>query len=72
MNRKGAKGAMSLPAILEAARAQQWRIEASRGGHLKCFPPDPRAAIVTVAGTPSDHRALRNILAMMRRSGLAY
>jgi len=37
---------------------------------LQFKPVDTTKPIVVVAGTPSDHRALKNIKSMLRRSGL--
>jgi hypothetical protein len=48
------------------ARAQGWRVE--KRNHLKWFAPDGRTMIVS-GGTESDHRALQNTLARMRRAG---
>lgn len=51
----------------EAIR-QGWRI--IEGRHLKWLPPDREAGIVVTARTPSDHRAIKNIEAELRRHGL--
>ncbi len=63
---------MDVKKILRAAKAQGWRIERTRKGHLRLVPPDPKAPMVIGSGNPSDHRAIRNLLAQMKRSGLVW
>lgn len=48
---------------------QGWTIRPTKGGHLQCLAPDPKDGIVTVEGTPSDHRDLANTIARLRRAG---
>lgn len=43
-----------------------WRIQPTTKGHLKFFSPHG-SCIVTAAGTPSDRRALSNVVAEIRR-----
>ena len=59
-----------LKRLIRIARAQGWTVEATRKGHWWFRPPDPTAGQVLVAGTPSDHRALRNAKAKLRQAGL--
>lgn len=47
---------------------QGWRVELRKSGHYVAYAPDGEH-MVTFASTPSDHRALRNILALLRRYG---
>jgi predicted RNA binding protein YcfA (HicA-like mRNA interferase family) len=56
--------------LRKTAEQQGWRVEDTRGGHVKFLPPDTAQPAVVAAGTPSDHRAWRNLLASLRRSGL--
>lgn len=58
-----------LEQLRREAISQGWRI-IDHGGHTKWLPPDPSAGFVTVAGTPSDPRAIRNIESELRRKGL--
>ena len=58
--------------VIREAERQGWTIEHGRKGQLKLVPPDPSRQIVTVHRTPSDHRALENTLANMRRQGLRW
>jgi hypothetical protein len=55
--------------LVRKLEQQGWRVELGGGGHYKAFPPDVTKPMVTFASTPSDHRALRNIISMLRRSG---
>lgn len=54
-----------------AAREQGWRERATKKG-FQLIPPDPSKDPVQVHGTPSDHRALKNLLSELRRSGLVW
>jgi hypothetical protein len=54
------------------ARRQGWRVEQTgkSSRHLKWYSPDGKAVIVS-SSTPSDHRAIKNHLALLRRAGFA-
>jgi len=56
---------------LKAAVEQGWQLKETKKG-LQLIPPDPAKEIVTVHRTPSDHRALTNVLAELRRQGLIW
>lgn len=58
--------------IEEAALEQGWSIGRTKKGHLRFVPADKSMPIVIGAGTPSDHRSLKNFLAQCRRSGLVW
>jgi len=60
---------MSVKQLRRAAEAQGWKVEQTRSGHWRFVPPDRAKPIVIVSGTPSDHRSMRNSLAMLKRSG---
>jgi predicted RNA binding protein YcfA (HicA-like mRNA interferase family) len=60
-----------LKEMLAAARAQGWRVEQRRSGHYLLYAPDG-VHIVTVAGTPSDRRAIEITAARMRRYGFRW
>lgn len=57
--------------ILKAAREQGWREEEKKKG-LMLYPPDKTKSPVMVHKTPSDHRALANTLAEMKRQGFMW
>lgn len=57
--------------VWQAAEAQGWRTEVKKKGWM-LFPPDKSKAPVMVHRTPSDHRALKNTIAEMRRQGFVW
>lgn len=59
-------------AIFKEARRQGWKVKRTGGGHVKLVPPDPSRPVIHTGSTPSDHRAERNLLAMMRRAGFVW
>lgn len=58
--------------IVQEAQRQGWRVEIAKSGHIKLFPPDRTQTMVTIAGTPSDHRWRENALAELRRRGFRW
>ncbi len=54
--------------LLDAAKEKGWRVEQTKKGHWRCYAPDGEN-IVTLPGTPSDRRSIRNAIAQMRRYG---
>jgi len=64
-----------LKVLLAKVEAQGGRVEPTRGGHIKVLCPNPSqcngSGIVTLAGTASDHRSVRNGIAQLRRCGFA-
>lgn len=54
--------------LMRHARAQGWRTEPTRSGHVKWLPPE--GPFVISAGSPSDPRAIANLRADLRRHGL--
>lgn len=56
--------------IIRYALGQGWRVEQTRSSHWKFVPPDTTKQIVVMSSTPSDHRAIKNFIAQLRRSGL--
>lgn len=54
--------------LVRKLEQQGWRIDTT-GRHVKCYPPDRSRQMVVLPSTPSDHRSLRNAVAMLRRSG---
>lgn len=55
--------------LITEAEAQGWRVERTRNGHITFLSPDGQHRIVC-GGTESDHRAVRNTRARIRRAGL--
>lgn len=60
---------MTFEDLQRTAYSQGWRIEHGRK-HLKWYPPDHARRVVITSLTPSDRRAVNNIQADLRRSGL--
>lgn len=56
--------------VIEAAIEQGWRSETTRDG-LQLFAPG-RVGIVTIHGTPSDPRAIKNAISRLRRHGFQW
>lgn len=53
--------------IIKSLTRQGWKIVHGKK-HVKCYSPDGET-IVTMATTASDHRALQNTKARLRRGG---
>ncbi len=71
-NDKG--GAMmnkEVKAIIREAERQGWRSRLMSNGHTRLYAPDGKTQI-TLPGTPSDHRALKNAISDMRRVGFQW
>lgn len=57
--------------IIRELERQGWRLV--RGTrHWKAFPPDKKKPMVTIPGTPSDYRSIKNTIAQLRRSGFIW
>ena len=54
--------------LARAAREARWKITRHGSGHLRW--QSPAGVVVTTAATPSDHRAVLNDRARLRRAGL--
>ncbi len=63
---------MDIRKIEKAAREQGWRVERTKKGHWRFIPPDPNKKIVLGSGTPGDQRAIRNLLANLKREGFIW
>lgn len=63
---------MDLRDIIEAAEDQGFHVDRTSKGHWRFVPPDPDQPIVHHSGTPSDWRAVRNLVARLRRVGLEW
>jgi hypothetical protein len=58
--------------LRKAAREQGWEIGQTSKGHTRWVPPDKTKPIVVGSGTPGDQRAIKNLLAQLRRSGFIW
>ena len=58
----------ALRELVVAAERCGWRVLQLRSGHVQFRPPV--GPIVVASGTASDHRAIRNLKADLRRAGL--
>lgn len=66
-----ATAAKELKEVVAAAEKQGWRVERTKKGHLMFYAPDG-VNIVNAGGTPSDHRALANLISRMRNHGFIW
>lgn len=57
-----------IKAIIRMAQAQGWVITKTNGGHLRWTAPT--GGFVFTASTPSDNRAIKNIMRDLRAYGL--
>jgi hypothetical protein len=64
---------MDYKALAKLARSEGWTIDRNSKGHPVFWKPgadlDGRPT-VTASSTPSDHRAVQNLAAQLRREGL--
>lgn len=56
--------------IRKALIAQGWRLDDS-GKHTKAYAPDGQT-LVTMPKTPSDPRAIKNLIAQLRKGGFIW
>lgn len=55
--------------LVAEAEAAGWTVERTRNNHIRFLSPDGKHLIVC-GSTESDHRAIRNTKARLRRAGL--
>lgn len=67
-SRQGSSRASTVRKIVAGLRAQGWRVD-QRGHTWRCFPPDKGMPPVFLAPTPTDHRAIENMMRELRHSG---
>jgi len=63
---------MDLRDVNRAAEEQGFGVERTSKGHWKYTPPDKRFRAEFFSGTPSDQRAIKNLVAKLRRAGLIW
>lgn len=54
--------------VRDAALEQKWKVERTKGNHWMFKAPDGKTAIVA-GGAYGDPRAIKNLVARMRRAG---
>lgn len=57
-----------LKELFKRLKGQGFRIEEIKSG-WQVFPPDPNFDPITIHGTPSDHRAWKNMMSRLKRAG---
>lgn len=57
--------------VIDAARAQGWRVELTNSNHLRFLSRDRKVPPVYGPYTPSDHRSVKNLITKLRHAGLA-
>ena len=63
---------MDIRKIEKAAREQGWGVWKTKKGHRKFVPPDQTKQVVIGYGTPGDQRAIKNLLANLKRQGFTW
>ena len=63
---------MDLRKIVKAAKEQGWEVGKTKKGHWEFVPPDATKQIVIGSGTPGDQRAIKNLLAELKRQGFIW
>jgi hypothetical protein len=58
--------------VEKAAKQQGWRVDRTTKGHVKFTPSDPTVPPEVFSGTPSDWRAIHNLLAALKRKGFLW
>lgn len=56
-----------LKKLIRTLRNQGVRVELQKSGHYKAYPPE--GPVVVFGSTESDHRAMKNTKARLRRGG---
>lgn len=59
-----------LKTVIKKAKKKGWTITRCKNNHLRFFPPEEDKSIVFFSGTPSDWRAVRNLITKLRHQGL--
>lgn len=59
-----------LKSLISTAQSANWVVTLTNNGHWRFVPPDKDKSIVIAPGTASDHRAIANLEAELKRSGL--
>jgi predicted RNA binding protein YcfA (HicA-like mRNA interferase family) len=58
--------------VVKQAEIQGFVVSRTKKGHWQFVPPDSTQKIVTAGGTPSDRRAILNLIASLRRAGFLW
>lgn len=57
--------------LLKALEAQGFTVERTKGSHYLIRNAEGQA-VATIAGSASDHRSMRNVLAYLRKAGFVW
>lgn len=68
MGRKRLSPNKELNDLIVLAEGNGWQVVKAKSGHLHFTPPEGRTYVT--GSTPSDHRAILNFRAKLRRAGL--
>lgn len=60
-----------IKSLIRTAESEGWQVSHTSGGHWRFVPAERDRQIVHAAATSNDPRAIRNLEADLRRSGLA-
>jgi hypothetical protein len=63
---------MNIRDVVSAAEDQGFRVSKTQRGHWQFLPPDRSIAPIFFSGTPSDQRAILNLLGKLRRAGFIW
>lgn len=58
--------------LMKRAEEQGWRVEMRSSGHVMFFPANREFGPVTVGGTISDHRGIKNAKADLKKRGMRF
>lgn len=56
--------------IIKLAQSQGWEVKMTGGKHIQFIPSDKKQSMVVTSLTASDARAIKNLRAWLRSSGL--
>lgn len=65
-------GTVDLRDLEKAAKRQGWRVDRTKQGHWRFWPPGPTIPPAIFSGTPGDRRAILNFLADLKRKGFRW
>jgi hypothetical protein len=63
---------MDLRDVVRAAQEQGFRVGRTEKGHWVFYSPDTTFSPVYFSGTPSDQRAIKNLIGKLRQAGLVW
>ena len=63
---------MDLRDLQKSAKEQGWRLDTTTKGHPRFTPPDVTKKPCTFSGTPSDQKAIKNLMTCLKHSGFIW